>query len=338
MASLRDIVEVAREYKGLRRKKPLKRLLECARGALEIEGNVLIGLGDDSAVIDLGDRYLLFSSDGIMTELLRKDPRWAGFCSVLVNINDIYAKGGKPLAIVDVLGISEYGECREIMAGITDGCRKFRVPLVGGHLHPDHEIPALSVAIVGIADKDSLISGFGARPGDDIIVAVDLEGRSHPKFPLHWDTVSMKESEELLRQREAMVEIGRRGLASASRDISNPGLLGSLAMLLENSEVGARIELERVPKPEEMEWVDWVRAYPGTGFILTSPQDISGECLRILRRAGLEAEVVGAVTDDMRIYVEMGEDRELFMDLKREHVTGMTRSAVRPRLPKDFNR
>ena len=59
--------------------------------------------GDDAAVIPHGDGFLLLAAEGITEALVRRDPRLAGRCAVQANINDIYAMGGRPLAMVDVI-------------------------------------------------------------------------------------------------------------------------------------------------------------------------------------------------------------------------------------------
>lgn len=67
--------------------------------------------------------------------------------------------------------------------GIRDGAEKFGVPMVGGHVHPDTPYDALDVSIAGVASEDALITSCDARPGDRVIVGIDLDGRPHPSFP-----------------------------------------------------------------------------------------------------------------------------------------------------------
>ena len=64
-------------------------------------------------------------------------------------------------------------------------------------------------------------------------------GKPHPKFSINFDSTSFKDRKTLLTQLGAMRELGEAGLVKAGKDISNPGLLGTLGMLLETSKVGA---------------------------------------------------------------------------------------------------
>ena len=135
---------------------------------------------------------LLLAADGIWSRLMEADPYWAGYCAILVNIHDIAAMGGKPLAMVDVFSISDPRIQKQVLSGMHDASLQFGVPIVGGHLHPDTPYSVIDVAILGIARKDAVIYSHTAQDGDAVIVAVDLSGRVHPSCVLNWDSVTMK--------------------------------------------------------------------------------------------------------------------------------------------------
>ena len=77
------------------------------------------------------------AADGIMTRLLVSEPYAAGKAAVMVAVNDIYSMGGRPLAMVNVLASGDEDHRSKVVEGIKKGCEKLRVPMVGGHLHPD---------------------------------------------------------------------------------------------------------------------------------------------------------------------------------------------------------
>ena len=62
-----------------------------------------VALGDDCAALADGEGYLLFAIEGMVSDFVRAMPWFAGYSSVMVNVSDIYAMGGRPLAVVDAL-------------------------------------------------------------------------------------------------------------------------------------------------------------------------------------------------------------------------------------------
>ena len=275
MAELRGFV-------GITRKKQIGDLIEHFPVLSE---KIIADFGEDAAVIDDGDDVLLFAADGIWSKLMEADPEWSGYCSVLVNVHDIAAMGGWPIAMVDVLSVSSPRIAEAVLRGMKKGIEKFNVPIIGGHLHPDTPYSALDVAILGKARKDSVILSSTARPGDAIVAAADLDGAPHPKFAINFDSTSFKEGETLARQLGSMRELGERHLVTAGKDISNPGLLGTLGMLLETSGVGAVVDLDFIPVPAGLQLSDWLKMYPGMGFVVTAKQENVHDVIDVFRRS-----------------------------------------------------
>jgi putative methanogenesis marker protein 2 len=312
--STAKIAEVIRDYEGVKRKHAIGEMVR----AIRIESpNIIASFGEDAAVIAHGDDALLLAADGIWSRLMEADPYWAGYCAVLVNIHDIAAMGGKPLAMVDVFSISDTGIQKQVLAGMHDASLQFDVPIVGGHLHPDTPFSVIDVAILGIAKKDQVIYSHTARVGDAVIVAIDLEGRVHPSCALNWDSVTMKPPSVVREQVRVLEGLGRDRLVTAGKDISNPGMIGTLGMLLEVSGKGAMIELELLPKPDLkknfMTFEQWIRSYPGMGFILTAPEKNIAEICQRFVRVGMAASRIGWVdgSRDLRISYA-GEDSSVF--------------------------
>src|SRR3972149_11488071 len=145
---LNRIAKEIREFEGVTRKKPIADLINIFESVRCEYSNSVVDFGDDAAVIDVGgDDYILFAADGIWTRLIEASMWWAGYSSVLVNVNDIAAMGGKPVAMVNVLSSDNEKTCRELLRGIRDGVAKVGVPMVGGHLHPETAYISLSVGI-----------------------------------------------------------------------------------------------------------------------------------------------------------------------------------------------
>ena len=301
---LESIVKSIQEFEGVSRKSSIDNVISLLKESYNVSGDVVIDIGDDASAIDIGNnQVVLIAADGIWGQIMNVNPYWAGYCAVLVNVNDIAAMGGKPLAMVNIMSIKNDDIYEDLLRGINDGCLKFGVPMVGGHLHPDGDSDSLGVAIVGIAQKDKMITSFGAEVGDKVIVAIDLDGKPHEMFSLNWDTTYDKDAQLVRDQITAVQYLAENDYIKSGKDISNPGILGTLEMLLETSKKGAVVNLEDIPKNENMEWEDWLRVYPGSGFVFTAQEDYCGYIKEYLARFSIEAEVVGEITDSNSLYL-----------------------------------
>ncbi len=322
--NLDTLVDSIKSYDGITRKNFIKGATRILDDTYNISGRTAIGFGDDASAINIGnDKLLLMAADGMWGRLIEGDPRWAGYCSVLVNVNDIAAMGGVPMGMTNVISINKIEICNEIMMGIKDGVEKFGVPMVGGHIHPDTPYTALDVSITGIVRKDDLITSGGANVGDSIIIGIDLDGQQHPNFPLNWDTTTHKTPEMVQSQILVMNSIARKHLLTAGKDISNPGILGTLGMLLEASEVGATVELERIPRNSNVNWEDWLKVYPGSGFVLTAEEKNVEEAIEMLENVNITSEVAGRIIEDKKLYLTHDNQEKIVFDFNYEMIMGI---------------
>ncbi len=306
-----EIISELRSYRGVTRKADVSAV---ANDLLTVpEGNVIATYAEDAAAIELDGQVLLLAADGIMEDLVRENPYWAGYCSVLVNVNDVAAMGGAPLALVDVISCGDRGIRGEIIRGMKAASEKTGVPIVGGHLHPDTSYCAVDVAVLGETDRSHLILSSGAKPGDSIIFVMDLEGQFTPGIPYSWDTTSNKDPDDVRRCLLSMHAVAP--MASAGKDISNPGAIGTLGMLLEASGCGGLVHLDSVPRPGGVDLLQWLKAYQGCGFALTSKPDRVAEIVAELTRRGLATAECGVVDDGRSLSVEAGGETGVVFDL-----------------------
>jgi len=322
---LEHLVCSIRNFEGVTRKKPIADIVAMFETVRCQYGGTIVDFGDDAAVIDIGgDDVILFATDGIWGKLLRASPWWAGYSSVVVNVNDISAMGGRPVAMVNVLSSNDKKACKELLRGITDGIKKFGVPMVGGHMHPDTPYNSLSVAIIGTAKKDCIIRSDTAQPGDVVIAAYDMDGRIGPNSPYSWDTTSFKDPETVRKRYLVMQTIGERKLATAGKDISNPGTIGTLGMLCETSNTGASVDLTKIPVPDGVDFEQWLKVYPATGYILTAKPGNADECIRIFEDVGITASVIGEMDDSLKLDIYDENGRATVFDFRTDDITGIT--------------
>jgi hypothetical protein len=309
-AILTQLLETIRSFKGITRKSALGELLPI------LGENIY----DDAGVLEIGETKIVVSTDGIVEDLVREDPWLAGFYSVVVNVNDVVAKGARPLGYTSVLSSSSKETRRKVVQGIRKGIEKYNLKFLKGHTHPDTSFDAIDAAVVGTAKN--VLSSATAKSGDKLIVAIDLNGEFGVKgWVRTFDSVQTKPSKEILTRLEGLTRIADKRLATACRDISGPGVIGTIAMLCESSRVGCEINLGAIPKPSNVNLKEWLLTYPSMGFVFSTNQP--EKCLQILKEHRLTASVVGDVTKEKMIQISYRGHREAFMDLNRESVFGL---------------
>ncbi len=282
-----------------------KRAIAPVLRELDLRGaGRLLGLGDDCGYLRCGDWFLLLTVDSVRESLLDR-PRYAGFCAVNVGVNDICATGGRPLGIADVLQVPE-GDgdwALEVSQGLREGCEFFGLDMLGGHLDDGASRRGLSVTVVGRAER--LITGFGARPGDAVLIAYDPAG-SWDAGARIWDASSGRDPERVLENYAVLAEVAESGLASSCRDVSNGGIVGTLAMLVAVCGAGVFLDLDELPRPAEVDLWEWLSAYPSYGFILTAEPRRAEGLRELFLLQGLEAAVCGAIREGSRMVFRMG--------------------------------
>lgn len=249
--------------------------------------------GDDAAAIPAPDgSYLLFAAEGMRDELVASDPWFAGYSALMVNVSDIAAMGGRPWAVVDVLFLGA-GHNERVLDGLRAASAAFRVPIVGGHTTRVEGPTSLAVAVIGQARR--LIESHTARPGQVLLAAIDLRGSFRGRAA--FDAATTLAPEAVRAQLSLLPELAEAGLVCAGKDISNAGVCGTLAMLLESSGGGARLDLERLPAPERVDPLRWLTAFPSFGFLLTTePAHAPLVCARFEAR-GVACRAVGEIVE-----------------------------------------
>ena len=139
------------------------------------------GIGDDAAVIDAGDKYLLVTTDmlleGIHFDLSYMPIKHLGYKSVVVNLSDIAAMNGIPKQITTNLGLSNRFSLEAVdtlYEGIKEACRHYKVDLVGGDTTSSVSGMVLSITALGEVEKDRIVYRKGAKENDILCVTGDL--------------------------------------------------------------------------------------------------------------------------------------------------------------------
>jgi thiamine-monophosphate kinase len=210
--------------------------------SLPANKSVVVGAGDDCAVLDFGlpDRLLLFKTDAVVEGIhFRSDapPEKIGHKALGRCLSDIAAMAGTPGAALVTLALPlkfDPGFVEAIYAGLNALARKHDVAIVGGETTANPERLLISVALLGHVPRGKATLRSGAEAGDAIFVTGDLGG-----------SLSRKHLEFEPRLAEARWLAGHFSI-HAMLDVSD-GLAGDLRHLLKASRVGSELLAGSIP-------------------------------------------------------------------------------------------
>lgn len=252
---------------------PVGRLAALARITKGPLGGLLAGMhlggagfvGDDGAPVPGTD--VVAACDAILPSMVERDPEWAGWCGVLVNVNDLSAMGAAPLGLLDAVAGRDASFIARVLAGLRSASTAWGVPVLGGHTQLG--VPAaLSVTALGRTDRP--VPAGGGRPGHAVRLTADLGGgwrRGHTGR--QWDSTTGRTTEELRLIGSAVA----RTAPAAAKDVSMAGLVGTLGMLAEACGCGAVLDVAAVPRPVAATVGDWFTCFPGSAFLTADAPD-----------------------------------------------------------------
>ena len=135
-------------------------LIERFRKRIKPDSSVVVGPGDDAAVIKWkSDKYLLFTCDMLIEDIHFKtriaSPRRIGYKAMAVNISDIASMGGVPTHAVVSLGLpqkTKVGFADDLFSGMKALADRFGVNIVGGDVNTSRKL-VIDVSLIGEVKK-----------------------------------------------------------------------------------------------------------------------------------------------------------------------------------------
>jgi hydrogenase maturation factor len=279
---------------------------------------VVVGprVGEDAAVIDLGDRYLVAAADPITfaTEEL-------GWYAVHVNANDIVVRGATPRWFLATLllpaGTTDEDTVRTLFRQLEEACESLEVALVGGHTEVTTGIdrPIVAGTMLGEVAKDKLVTTGGARVGDAIVLTkgVPLEGAAIIARAKESDLLARGVRASVIRKAKAFLRtpgISVRPEAEiaceiatvhAMHDPTEGGIATALHELASAAHVGLRIDHDRIMVlPEgralcEAFGLDPLGTIASGALLLTLAPPEAGLVLHALARESIDCHFIGQV-------------------------------------------
>lgn len=283
--------------------------------------NVLVGIGDDAAVVKFAGKKLVLTTDMLVEDdhfsLKWSTPKQIGMKAMQVNVSDIASMNATPLyALVSVCLKKESSV--EFVKGLYDGiysvAKECSVDVIGGDFTHGEKV-VVNIAMVGVADGRLCLRSH-AKPGDHILVSGKLGASTAGLELLLKKAKGFKKVKRKHLQPRAQIRKARAigKIANAAEDVSD-GLASEVRNICIESRCGAEIFVDRIPVSAEVKRAASFLERKATDFALFGGEDfelvftVSKKNLPRARKLGIE---VGRITKSRKIYlVENGKKKEL---------------------------
>jgi len=304
----------------------------------EINPNLLVGLdtSDDAGVYKLSDELALVQTVDFFTPIV-DDPYSFGQIAAANAISDIYAMGGKPLTVLNIVAFPiktlDKSVLTDILRGASDKVKEAGATLVGGHSIDDNE-PKFGLAVTGLIHPEKVRTNAGAKPNDKLIltkpIGVGILTTSIKKDQLNEDEVQQV-VQVMATLNKTAAETMEAYDVHACTDVTGFGLLGHAFEMAKGSQAGIRIIQSQVPVlprdrelaeagfvpggtknnfahllgsvtfPESLDQIDeWILNYAVTsgGLLISVAGEQAESLLSDLIKADVNASIIGEVVAD----------------------------------------
>lgn len=223
--------------------------------------NLLVGLitGDDAGVYRLTDDLAIVQTVDFFTPIV-DDPYLFGAIAAANSLSDVYAMGGRPITVMNILCFPikerDPNELAAILRGGADKVQEANANLVGGHSVEDPE-PKFGLAVTGLVHPQRVTTNAGAQPGDVIVLtkplgtgivttAAKFDEADEETFASAVSSMATLNAGAAEAMRAVGIEPNGDGVHAAT-DITGFGLLGHLYQMAKASGVGIEINQNALP-------------------------------------------------------------------------------------------
>lgn len=285
-------------------------LIDQIQKLCPMSSDVVVGIGDDTAVIKRDARYYTLLTTDMLIENVhftrRMSPQQVGHKALACSLSDIAAMGGKAQQAVVALGLPAHTSAAWVTSlyrGMKTLAKKFNVSIVGGDMTRS-EVLAISVTVTGVVWRSKVCLRSGARPGDQIFVTGPL-GHSLTSGHHLTFTPRLHEAQYLTRYCQP----------SAMMDISD-GLAQDLGHMLKSSRVGAVIHQEAIPCRRRGDWQAALQDGEDFELLFTLPLDKAAWLRRRLRRKDQFYCIGAIIKGSAKIHLQEGQGHKQEIALK----------------------
>lgn len=216
--------------------------------------NLLVGIenSDDGSVYKLTDDIALVQSVDFFTPIV-DDPYMFGQIAAANALSDIYAMGGLPKTVLNIVAypIKDLGPeiLAKILQGSSDKVKEAGAHVVGGHSIDDQE-PKFGLSVTGIVHPNKFFKNSGAQPGDVLILTKPI-GVGILTTALKQNLLSNEQIDQVTQMMSTLNKYAAESLSHVSphavTDVTGFGLLGHAYEMAHGSDVSFVIDHQKVP-------------------------------------------------------------------------------------------
>ena len=224
--------------------------------------NLIVGLAqaDDAGVYKINDELAIIQTVDFFTPIV-DDPYWFGKIAAANALSDIYAMGGVPKTAMNLVAFPredmDISVLRKILQGGLEKMKEAEVVLVGGHSVEDKELK-YGLSVTGFIHPERIMRKDGFKLGDKLILTKPLGTgiiNTAIKGGLASQSVIDYVTQLMATLNRKASEVMLRFPVTACTDITGFGLLGHMCEMVEESKLGFKIYLDKLPIiPEAVEY------------------------------------------------------------------------------------
>lgn len=292
---------------------------------------VIIGPGDDAAVVSFGNGWVLAIGMESHNHPSYVDPYNGAATGVGGIVRDIISMGARPIALMDPLYFGPLNSSKNlylfehIIKGIAGYGNCIGVPVVRGEAFFDEAYsgnPLVNVVAVGLAREEDIVTACAQKAGNKLVLMGSTTGRDGLGGASFASRDLSEESEAEDRPSiqigdpfteklliEATLEVIKKGYVKACRDLGAAGLAGASSEMASKGNLGMHIIADNVILREEgmVPYEILIAESQERMLFEVEPQDVQA-VLDIAKKYDLNASMIGELKQELRYTVEFKGD------------------------------